>query len=133
MADDAFQVLDYERVKAFYKRLLVSMQEICTLCSKDTGAILKDIAEVAVRQGQRVKARETSLHFRRIELGLGLKEDGPEILKVTEQIGDLYASRGLHDDALLEYGKTITQLEKISGTMCDEVLRVRELEANDWR
>lgn len=133
MASDAFQARDYERAKALYKRLFVSMQEICTPCSKDAGAILKDIAEVAVRQGQRVKATETLLRVREIELSLGLKEDDPEILKVTEQIGGLYESRNLHDDALLEYGKIMTQLENISGTMGVEMLRVRELEANVWR
>ena len=133
MANDAFQARDYQKAEALYKRLFVSTQETCTPCSVEAGAVLKDVAEVAIRQGRLVEATKTLRRVREIELDIGLTEADPEILKLTEQIGNLYESRRLHDEALLEYGKIIAQLQNMSAIMDDEMLRVKELEANVWR
>ena len=133
MASNAFQARDYEKAEELYKRLFVSTQESYTPCSVEAGAVLKDVAKVAVCQGETIEATETLRRVREIKLNLGLKEDDPEILKVTEQIGTLYEKRGLHDDALLEYDKITAHLQNVLGIMDEEMLRVRELEANVWR
>lgn len=133
MACDALEARKYKMAEALYKRLFVSIQETYTPCNEKVAAVLRDVAEVAVYRGQWIEATKTLRRVRDIQLNLGVVQDDSRILKISEQIINLYVARGLYDDALLEVGKIIGHLERKLGTADDETLQFREIEAKIWR
>jgi hypothetical protein len=78
------------------------------------------MAAVAVHQGRLVEATKDLRRARDIQRILGLQEDDLEVLKVTRQIASLCESRDLHDDALQEYDKIITNFPDMPGTTSDK-------------
>ena len=99
LAGDAFKAEDYKKAEALYKWLFVSMQEIYAFYGQEAIDVLKDVADVAICHGRLAEATKTSLRIRDIELGLGLKQSDPKVLKTAEQIASLFSSRGLYDEA----------------------------------
>ena len=132
IANNSVELHDYEAADALYKRLFVANQEAFSPNSAEAAATLKDIADVAIRQGRLVEATKILHRVREIQSILGLKED-PETFNVTEQIADLCELRGLHDDALNEYGEVIKHLRDTLGESHDKTLGVMKIEAKIWR
>jgi len=110
LASSAFDAGEYGEADALYKRLFVSTQANAP-CSQEIANVLKDMAEVAERQGRLAEATKNLCRVREIQRIFGLKQNDPEILKVTRQIANLCNSRGLYDDALREYNEIITNLQ----------------------
>jgi tetratricopeptide (TPR) repeat protein len=116
IAGYAFEVREYEKAEALYKRLFVSTQTEAP-CSEKAATVLKDMAAVAVHQGRLVEATKNLRRVRDIQRILGLQEDDLEVLKVTRQIASLYESRDLYGDALQEYNEIINNFP---GTVSDK-------------
>ena len=132
MADYAFEAREYERAEALYKRVFVAMQAQAP-CSKEAVNVLKDMAAVAVRQGRIVEATKILRRARDMQGILGLKQNDLEVLMVTRQIAGLYESRHLHDEALQEYDKIITNFPSTPRAKSDETPGRKDSKAGMWR
>lgn len=106
MASLALRTQNFAKAEALYKRLFVSIQAYAP-CSVELASVLREMAEVASRQGRLYEATKSLSRVRQIQYVHGLKHNDPRNLQISEQIANLYVTRGLYDDGCQEYDSII--------------------------
>lgn len=106
MASLALRTQNFAKAEALYKRLFVSIQAYAP-CSVELASVLREMAEVASRQGRLYEATKSLARVRQIQHVHGLKHNDPRNLQISEQIANLYVTRGLYDSGCQEYDRII--------------------------